>query len=145
MRERQEIQEVPRRSGLSGGGIILGIVLGLIGCAPAETAARNPDTRLVVDTVDVALLEYAIGVPTRLPAGTITFKLSNQGFEIHNLKLYSSGASAPIWQTATDLNPGQTELVSVELAPGTYSFRCDLAGHDTRGMQIEVEVEARPR
>lgn len=116
-----------------------------LGCSPGAEPPR-PDaaaTRAAVDTVEVALLEYAIGMPTRIAAGNVTLRLSNQGFELHNLKVFPTGANSPIWQTSKDINPGEVEVVSLDLAVGSYNVRCDVAGHDMRGMQINIEVEER--
>lgn len=116
-----------------------------LGCTPGAEPPRPdaPATRAAVDTVEVALLEYAIGMPTRIAAGNVVLRLSNQGFELHNLKVFPSGADTPIWQTASDINPGEVEVVSVDLEPGSYNVRCDVAGHDTRGMHLNIEVEER--
>ncbi|WP_420635331.1 sulfocyanin-like copper-binding protein [Candidatus Palauibacter sp.] len=112
---------------------------------PAADAAlsANLDTIYAADAVDVALLEYAIGMPTRLPAGPTVLRLSNQGFEMHNLKLVDPESGDVLWETETDVNTGETRLEEIVFAPGTYWVVCDIAGHDTRGMYMTLTVEAR--
>jgi plastocyanin len=113
--------------------------------APA-VAASEPDLSAVyaADAVDVALLEYAIGMPSRLPAGPTVLRLSNQGFEMHNLKLVDPASGDVLWETETDVNTGEVRLVELELSPGSYTVVCDVAGHDSRGMLMTLTVEASP-
>lgn len=94
------------------------------------------------DTIEVALLEYAIGIPTKLFCGEVILKLSNQGFEDHNLRFFPSNTDSPVWETESDVAAGETRVVELELRPGQYTVICDVAGHDTRGMRITVNVEA---
>ena len=115
--------------------------------APEATgAASDPDLSAVyaVEAVDVALLEYAIGMPSRLPAGPTVLRLSNQGFEMHNLKLVEPASGEVLWETETDVNTGEVRLVELDLAPGSYTVVCDVAGHDSRGMLMTLTVEASP-
>ena len=112
----------------------------------AGASAREPDLSAVyaADAVDVALLEYAIGMPSRLPAGPTVLRLSNQGFEMHNLKLVDPGSGEVLWETESDVNTGEVRLVALELSPGSYTVVCDVAGHDSRGMLMTLTVEASP-
>lgn len=124
-----------------------------LGCGgegePADAAstparAADPDLSAVyaADAVDVALLEYAIGMPSRLPAGPTVLRLSNQGFEMHNLKLVDPASGEVLWETETDVNTGEVRLVELDLSPGSYTVVCDVAGHDSRGMLMTLTVEA---
>ena len=112
----------------------------------AAGSASEPDLSAVyaADAVDVALLEYAIGMPSRLPAGPTVLRLSNQGFEMHNLKLVDPASGEVLWETETDVNTGEVRLVELELSPGSYTVVCDVAGHDSRGMLMTLTVEASP-
>ena len=108
----------------------------------ADPAAVAADSIYTVDAVDVALLEYAIGMPARLPPGPTVLRLSNQGFEGHNLKLVDPESREVLWETEEDVNTGETRLVELVLEPGTWTMLCDVAGHDTRGMLMTLTVEA---
>lgn len=125
------------------------------GAAAAARAAAAPETAdsdpepdpsavYAVDAIDVALLEYAIGMPSRLPAGPTVLRLSNQGFEMHNLKLVDPASGEVLWETEADVNTGEVRLVELDLAPGSYTVVCDVAGHDSRGMLMTLTVEASP-
>lgn len=112
----------------------------------AAAAAPEPDLSAVyaADAVDVALLEYAIGMPSRLPAGPTVLRLSNQGFEMHNLKLVDPASGEVLWETEADVNTGEVRLVELDLSPGSYTVVCDVAGHDSRGMLMTLTVDASP-
>ena len=112
----------------------------------AADSASEPDPSAVyaVEAVDVALLEYAIGMPSRLPAGPTVLRLSNQGFEMHNLKLVDPASGEVLWETEADVNTGEVRLVELNLSPGSYTVVCDVAGHDSRGMLMTLTVEASP-
>ena len=113
---------------------------------PAAAAGPAPpatDSIDAAEAVDVALLEYAIGMPARLPAGPTVLRLSNQGFELHNLKLVDPESGAVLWETEEDVNTGETRLAELVLEPGRWTVLCDVAGHDSRGMLMTLTVEAR--
>ena len=112
----------------------------------AAGSAPEPDLSAVyaAEAVDVALLEYAIGMPSRLPAGPTVLRLSNQGFEMHNLKLVDPVSGEVLWETEADVNTGEVRLVELELSAGSYTVVCDVAGHDSRGMVMTLTVEALP-
>ena len=130
------------------GVLVVGLTAGA--CFGGETDQAIPvsvvSERVVApgstDTIEVALLEYAIGIPTKLSSGEVILKLSNQGFEDHNLRFFLSNMDAPVWETESDVAAGETRLVELELGPGQYTVICDVAGHDTRGMSITINVEA---
>ena len=111
--------------------------------AAGGAKAAEADDIYAADAVDVALVEYAIGMPTRLPPGPTMLRLSNQGFEGHNLKLVNPESGAVLWETESDLNAGEARLVELVLEAGTYRMICDVAGHDTRGMLMTLTVQAR--
>ena len=116
------------------------------GTAAVEgTTAAAADTIYDVEAVDVALVEYAIGMPTRLPPGPTRLRLSNQGFEGHNLKLVEPESGALLWETESDLSAGEARVVELVLEAGTYTVLCDVAGHDTRGMLMTLTVPAADR
>ena len=110
----------------------------------ADAALAAADSIYAVDAVDVALVEYAIGMAARLPPGPTVLRLSNQGFEGHNLKLVDPASGEVLWETDEDVATGEVRLVEVELSPGTYTVVCDVAGHDSRGMLMTLTVEAPP-
>ncbi len=107
---------------------------------PAASVAPAGPGEQSGSVVEVALVEYAIGMPSRLPAGPAVLRLSNVGFEVHNLKLVDAGSGSLLWE-AEPVNAGENRLAELVLEPGEYTMLCDLAGHDSRGMRMSLLVE----
>jgi hypothetical protein len=97
------------------------------------TAARD-------DTVRVFLSEYRIDMPTSLDAGEIVFTVMNEGFEDHNIRISDPATDSVLWQTDGNVSPGDRVVGRLDLGPGAYMVICDFAGHDSRGMFLELAV-----
>jgi nitrite reductase (NO-forming) len=79
-------------------------------------------------TVQVGMFEYRFDLSqTSVPSGQVTFVITNKGEEVHNFSVNGQKAG-------TLLAPGQTETYTLSLAPGTYSYVCDVPFHIDRGM-----------
>lgn len=114
----------------------------------------------------VTLQEYAIDVPTTLPAGENVFLVRNIGHAHHNLTVCTldeaSGrcAAQPEFydmlrrpEEARDqsffkdradmlvIGKRWDTLIRYDLEPGTYRFFCGIVGHAQNGMQRIVTVE----
>lgn len=95
--------------------------------------------------VDIDLDEYNIIMDLVIPAGPVTLKLWNRGFEEHNLLFVVTESDSTIWETERRLGPGQRREVSLTFPPGAYKAICDFSGHEGRGMVAEfVAVEETP-
>ena len=132
-------------------GTILGLTLLACGGSEAGSArgeavpeagarARVPD-----DTVRVYLSEYMIEMPVILDGGENALSVSNRGFEDHNLRINIMESDSIVWKTEGNLTPGSVENATLDLAPGSYMVICDFAGHDARGMFVEIEVRGEAR
>lgn len=96
-----------------------------------SAAAESPTSP--APTVDVALREFAIAPSTvDVPAGG-TIRVVNDGSIKHNLSV-DGRASAML------AGGKSTELDLTGLAPGTYTMRCDVPGHEAAGMRGTVTV-----
>jgi FtsP/CotA-like multicopper oxidase with cupredoxin domain len=85
-------------------------------------------------TVHFALSEFAIEGDTEIAAGRTVLDVTNQGSTAHNLAL-EGGPSTP------DLAAGETATLDVgDLAPGTYTIFCAIAGHREAGMEATLTV-----
>ncbi len=114
----------------------------------------------------ITLQEYAIAVPTTLPAGENVFEVQNIGHAHHNLTVCTldeaSGrcADQPEYfdmlrrpEEARDqsffkdradmlvIGKRWDTLIRYDLEPGTYRFFCGIVGHAQNGMQRTVTVE----
>ncbi len=103
----------------------------------AATAAADPGEVLV----DIDLDEYTVLMDAVLPAGPVTVKFANRGFEEHNLLFVLVESDSTVWETERRLSPGERRTVKLEFEPGEYKAVCNFSGHEDRGMFTEFEVE----
>jgi hypothetical protein len=87
--------------------------------------------------VVVTLRDFRIDLPHTLPAGPVTFRVSNAGLADHNLEIRGQGVDTRLPQ---DLASGQHGTLRVNLRPGAYLARCPVPGHAEAGMQEKLRV-----
>jgi uncharacterized cupredoxin-like copper-binding protein len=120
--------------------------------------------------VTITATDYAFGVPDSIPAGLTTFRLVNQGKELHHASLvrlrdgktvadFQAGIAAamknhtppPAWMGfaggPNSLTPGDTGSTTQILEPGSYLFVCwipsaDGVPHVMKGMMHPMLVTA---
>jgi uncharacterized cupredoxin-like copper-binding protein len=73
---------------------------------------------------------YALDKP-EASAGTIHFVVENTGAMQHDFAIQANGVE----EKSVLLNPGQSTTLNVTLAPGTYTYRCTVPGHEVLGMK----------
>jgi uncharacterized cupredoxin-like copper-binding protein len=78
-----------------------------------------------------------VNMPAQVQAGTVTFQVTNNGDEVHNFEIEGEGVEESF---PTDLQPGETRSMTVELQPGTYHVYCPVGDHEEQGMELELEV-----
>ena len=105
---------------------------GMMGEATPAAAAAGTG-----DAVAVSLTEFAIDMPTELPAGPTTFAITNDGTIEHNFEVEGQGIEEELPQ---NLAPGQSGTLSLDLAPGTYEVYCPVGNHENQGMRLELTV-----
>ncbi len=102
-----------------------------------EGAAAAPEAGGPV-TASIELTEFAITGELQVDPGDLTLEITNAGTMIHNLE-FENGPASP------DLNPGDTATLAIgELAPGTYTIFCNIAGHREAGMEARLVVTGIP-
>ena len=107
--------------------------------AGSETTAatQTTETGQAVQSVSVSEVDYKIRLPeTTLKAGKYSFEVQNQGKVPHNLVVKGAGVD----EATSDLAPGISESLTVELKPGSYEFYCSIPGHKQLGMDQKVTV-----
>jgi plastocyanin len=119
-RERMETEGAASDPARTGGS-------GVVSADPTE------DPKAVV----VKLSEYDVRMPTILTPGSHLFTVTNEGKEAHGLTVEGNGTSV---SAPTPVQPGETQALPVDLAPGTYKVFCPLDGHRDRGMSVDVTV-----
>jgi plastocyanin len=103
---------------------------------PART--MPPGTPLPPDAVAVSAREYAFApAALTIPAGRVTFAVTNDGTENHEFEILSGE------QSLGKVGPfarGSTEGLTLTLSAGDYLFVCRLNGHDVLGMKGTLTV-----
>ena len=127
--------------------ISLLVACAIIVSACGEGGAPPPsEPAVVAEQVEGALVEidvdeYVVLMDPVVPAGTVTLKLVNRGFEEHNLLFVVTESDSTVWETARRLGPAERRTVVLDLEPGAYKAVCDFSGHESRGMFTEFVVE----
>jgi len=96
--------------------------------APKTKAPAN------TSTVNVSATEFKFALSTQtVKAGTITFKLTNNGGIPHDLSI--NGKQTP------NIDPGATTTLKVTFTkPGNYPYLCTIPGHAEAGMKGVLKV-----
>jgi uncharacterized cupredoxin-like copper-binding protein len=100
-------------------------------------AAAGGTTMMAGEQVPVSLMEFAITMPQTLPAGSVTFAVTNDGTITHSFEVEGNGIEQSL---RNPLAPGETGMLTVDLTPGTYEVYCPIDDHRAQGMQVEVTV-----
>jgi len=99
----------------------------------AEVGAAAP-----ADTVHVTLTDFAVEMPTTLPAGVIAFHVQNHGNAQHNFEVEGDDMEESL---PANLNPGESDVLVLDLKPGTWKVYCPVADHEERGMRLQITVQ----
>jgi uncharacterized cupredoxin-like copper-binding protein len=123
----------------------------LVASAPAVSASP-------AGTQKIGLTEFKVDVASTIKAGKTDFTISNQGIAPHELLMFKSnldpsayptdaagdikeeGAGVTLVSDGDNIDPAGTQARTADLAPGTYLFVCNIAGHFKQGMFKVVTV-----
>jgi len=104
----------------------------------------------------VSLLEWKVAVAGTLKSGAIDLAITNAGSIPHELLIFQSdldpvayptdaagniveeGAGVTLVSDGDNIDPGGSQLRSVDLMPGKYLFVCNIPGHFKAGMYTVV-------
>jgi len=147
--------------------------LALASLAVAVACTRQPPPRAAgSNLVTITATDYAFAMPDSIPAGLTTFRLINQGKELHHASLVRLGAGKtaadfqaglaaamqshappPAWMAFVGgpnaVTLGDTASATQVLEPGSYVFVCwipslDGVPHVMKGMMHPLMVTAGP-
>jgi uncharacterized cupredoxin-like copper-binding protein len=108
----------------------------LVAELPVATSAKTPNaTTAASTTVTVKATEFKYTLSkSRVPRGTVTFKIKNAGHLKHDFKI--NGKKSKM------LNPGASTTLKVSFGKaGKYSYLCTVAGHAAAGMKGKLTVK----
>lgn len=86
--------------------------------------------------VEVSLVDFEIDMPESIPAGHVTFSISNDGGTTHGFEVEGNG----IEEEVEEISAGDSATLEVDLEPGTYEVYCPVDDHRGMGMELELEV-----
>jgi uncharacterized cupredoxin-like copper-binding protein len=113
--------------------LALALACAVAGCA---NTVRVGDSR----HLDVALTEYRVTPETvRAYAGTLTITVRNVGTRIHNLEISQGNVNDGM---TSDLKPGASTTMSVNLAPGKYMMRSTITDDQSLGLWGTLDLVA---
>jgi uncharacterized cupredoxin-like copper-binding protein len=122
-----------------------------IASAPAPSASTATG-------VTVSLTEWKVTVAGTIKAGKTDLTITNAGVTAHELLVFKSdlkpsayptdaagdikeeGAGVKLLSDGDNIDPAGTQARTVDLAPGTYLFVCNIPGHFKQGMYTVVTV-----
>jgi uncharacterized cupredoxin-like copper-binding protein len=136
------VMGMPRRWGwlIALSALMLGLMLGLMACAEPEGGLGDSEQA----TTEVSLTEYEIEMSNPLyaveelisfPAGSQTFRVTNNGTTEHNFEVEGQGIEEAF---ETNLSPGETRTMQLNLGPGTYVVYCPVGNHRDQGMEVQL-------
>jgi len=117
--------------------------------APSASPAAAPT---------VSLTEWKVLVTGTIKSGKVDVKISDVGVAAHELLVFKSdlapsayptdkagdivedGAGVTLLSDGDNIDPGGTQTRTIDLAPGTYLFVCNIPGHFKQGMFTVVTV-----
>ena len=111
----------------------LTIGVAVAGLALAGSALAAPTAATVTVTAGKpSELKFTLS-KTSVPAGSVTFTVTNKGKSPHDFKIAGK-------KTAT-LRPGKTTKLAVTLKKGKAAYLCTLPGHAAAGMRGTITVK----
>src|ERR1044071_5014956 len=127
---------------LCGAGLVL-----LLNLIPGVASARTTQpaaAKVTVITVSAGLpseLQFKLSKLSKVPAGTVTFKVTNKGTVAHDFRICTtavktSKANTCVGKTTPMLASGKSATLTVTLSKtGTYEFLGAVPGHAAAGMK----------
>jgi uncharacterized cupredoxin-like copper-binding protein len=123
--------------------------------APTSPAAEGTPVAVAVGETDVQHMYMNVDQAT-VPAGTVTFTVSNEGVKKHEFVILSTDVLASDMKIEGsdevnedkytgvdeigDLPAGETKTLTVDLKPGHYTLICNIKGHVRMGMYSDITV-----
>jgi iron uptake system component EfeO len=105
------------------------VLIGVAACGSDNPGSGNAGSSIEVKATDT---ECAVA-PTQAPAGTVTFKITNNGTAVTEFYVYGEGDK--VLGEVENIAPGLSREFRVDLAAGTYETACKpgMTGNGIRG------------
>lgn len=97
------------------------------GEGPQNKAERYEDSA----EINILVNDFSYSLDnSQMEAGTITFVVKNDGSMPHDFAIRGNGVE----QKTRLIGPGESDMLTVDLEPGTYTYVCTIPGHKQLGM-----------
>lgn len=106
------------------------------GNAPTADAPANGGSEEQAPVVAVSGYEYGYFLVAPALPGSYTFEFTNDGAMDHDLVIEGEGIN----EATPVIGPGETETLTVDLTPGTYTVYCSVGDHRAQGMEFTFTV-----
>ncbi|MGB8360853.1 MAG: cupredoxin domain-containing protein [Acidimicrobiia bacterium] len=126
---------------------LLSVLAVVAGCGDAAPAGPVTDVTATL-TDDGITLDSAT-----VPSGRVSFEITNEGNAVHEFEIFTGRAddltvennvavtaSLDLIDEVEDIVPGMSLTLDVTLEPGEYVIICNLPGHVTNGMVVDLDV-----
>jgi hypothetical protein len=90
-----------------------------------------------IPIIEVKLTEFTVELPKTVPVGKVIFSVTNAGTMEHNFEVEGQGIEQKF---DTNLQPGETRNLHLDLPVGKYTVYCPQNDHRKRGMQLDLVV-----
>jgi uncharacterized cupredoxin-like copper-binding protein len=112
--------------------LVLSLFVAAVGLTVVEVAAPQTTSNSVTVTMGKPSEFHFILSKTKVPHGTVVFKLVNKGKLAHDFSI--SG------KTSKHIGPGKTGSLTVTLTKGKKAYKCTIDGHAAAGMKGVLTV-----
>jgi plastocyanin len=117
------------------------LLIGLAACSASASSDAPSASGVPAETLSVDLADFMIQPSDVEVAGpTVTIAVTNDGPTPHNLTVRNEDGD--VLMGTPDLSAGDSDTISGQLEPGTYTIFCSLAGHESLGMSATLTVTA---
>jgi len=105
----------------------------------SDTSAATGSSGGGGQTVELSATDFHFTPPTiSVDAGTVTFKLTNNGGTSHALEVEGNGVE----EETDTIGPGESTELTVDLEEGEYEIYCPVGNHKDMGMVGTLTVGA---
>jgi plastocyanin len=108
--------------------------------APTPASSATPSAApAAADSTEVIVKDFTLDpLDVTVSGGTVSLAVTNQGPTVHNVAIRD--AAGDLLGTTRDLRTGESEVITPDIAAGSYVLFCSLPGHESLGIKGTLEV-----
>lgn len=104
--------------------------------ASSATASAAP---AAVESTEIIVKDFTLDpLDVTVSGGTVSLAVTNEGPTVHNVAIRD--AAGDLLGTTRDLRTGESEVITPDIAAGSYVLFCSLPGHESLGIKGTLEV-----